>query len=954
MPRRKLATRETAFKSRASRTKTSGSAGNEVPDIYREMLVEVTQPGGHSLESSDPPPKKRKVNTPDASRAADLKTEADADEFFTQGRDFQTRPSEEIIYDDIAEPSDSEDVFEDVNLEPEDDASTSEGSTEQQRLRIDLSASSGKFPQKTVDRRKPISKSEQALRLSAHKWHILCLLLHLAHRNKWCDSDEVQAILKPTIPRKTLSLLHVDESHPQFQRVQSFHKAIEDICTLWKVSWQINVGGLRRAFWKEEVDLEAESEQAEEPVDFDDFRQAAMSRSGSRDLGAQLFCALLRSVAVETRLVCSLQTLPFSANAKGRTPQKLRRSYIHAPPQSFDGKSEGHQSALHSNPRWRMSDHSAAIPSRPIEGQTKKKKVKDSQHPIFWVEVFSPATTSWIPVDSLVRQTINKPKTGFEPPASDQLNAMCYVIAFEEDGSAKDVTRRYVRYPNSKTRKLRVESTKGGQKWWNHVMRHFVKFLPQDRDAIEEAELAKREAAEPMPKNIQDFKGHPIYVLERHLRRNEVIHPKRDVGKISTGPSKSAAEQLENVYRQRDVHVVRTADQWYRRGRDVIEGEVGLKRVQSKILRIQEGSGEEDDGANEGTALYAEFQTNVYVPPPAIRGRVPKNAYGNIDVYVATMIPPGTVHIQHPDATTSAKALGISFADAVTGFSFKGRQGTAIINGIVVAREFKDALVEVIERLEYDRIRQEEARRTLLVLQMWKRFVISLRVRKKVEEEYKSDGDEFDTEASASDESVSVDQGGGFFMEHDSDLSQLAAEDNLTPTLRDINSVSLPPPAVLTHHDIIITESPHDTNHPVSARTSMEETGSQPDCCVDLPRGEEAGSPREPGGFLIDHESQVDVTPQEATTPIVSVVKSKDGTGAGLVVKEETDQLSGDDLQTQVKITSQYHQPTDHDSPQPHDDSILADEAVDETSSLLSHDPDDEDAEGDMDWLMDD
>lgn len=39
--------------------------------------------------------------------------------------------------------------------------------------------------------------------------------------------------------------------------------------------------------------------------------------SGSRDFGAQVFCAMLRSVGVEARLVCSLQVLPFTGVARG-------------------------------------------------------------------------------------------------------------------------------------------------------------------------------------------------------------------------------------------------------------------------------------------------------------------------------------------------------------------------------------------------------------------------------------------------------------------------------------------------------------------------------------------------------------------------------------------------------------------------------------------------------------
>lgn len=60
----------------------------------------------------------------------------------------------------------------------------------------------------------------------------------------------------------------------------------------------------------------------------DDFRKQARTLQGSRDFGAQLFCALLRSVSVETRLVCSLQPLPFSGAAKGTTPVKQGPQFI--------------------------------------------------------------------------------------------------------------------------------------------------------------------------------------------------------------------------------------------------------------------------------------------------------------------------------------------------------------------------------------------------------------------------------------------------------------------------------------------------------------------------------------------------------------------------------------------------------------------------------------------------
>jgi xeroderma pigmentosum group C-complementing protein len=59
-----------------------------------------------------------------------------------------------------------------------------------------------------------------------------------------------------------------------------------------------------------------------------DFRTQAKTLQGSRDFGAQLFCALLRGVAIETRLVCSLQPLPFSGTVKDMTPSKPKPQYI--------------------------------------------------------------------------------------------------------------------------------------------------------------------------------------------------------------------------------------------------------------------------------------------------------------------------------------------------------------------------------------------------------------------------------------------------------------------------------------------------------------------------------------------------------------------------------------------------------------------------------------------------
>ena len=71
-----------------------------------------------------------------------------------------------------------------------------------------------------------------------------------------------------------------------------------------------------------------------------DFREAASKLEGSRDVGAQLFCAMLRAAGIEARLVCSLQLLPFTAAAKGYAPINPGPSFTVTGPETRIGISE--------------------------------------------------------------------------------------------------------------------------------------------------------------------------------------------------------------------------------------------------------------------------------------------------------------------------------------------------------------------------------------------------------------------------------------------------------------------------------------------------------------------------------------------------------------------------------------------------------------------------------------
>ena len=107
-----------------------------------------------------------------------------------------------------------------------------------------------------------------------------------------------------------------------------------------------------------------------------------------------------------------------------------------------------------------------------ISSEPKPKKIHHAAYPVYWVEAFNSAVQKWVTVDPLSTSTVDKPDK-LEPPLSYQQSILSYVVAFEEDSVAKDITRKYAKAYNAKTRRSRVESTEGGTKWWKKALKVF-------------------------------------------------------------------------------------------------------------------------------------------------------------------------------------------------------------------------------------------------------------------------------------------------------------------------------------------------------------------------------------------------------------------------------------------------------------------------------------------------
>ncbi|KAJ3577360.1 hypothetical protein NPX13_g3209 [Xylaria arbuscula] len=730
-----------ARSTRATRSTRASARQSDVPDVYRDMLAEVDV---RPTSTTEEPPTKRKrpgqrldqatqqqsENLPARPSRGNLVDENEPKPVDESEDDIEFEDvvlpvaTIQTVYRDSDDDDDDEDeqIFEDVDFSAP--HAGIDAASESQDLELDLSARTKSNPTKIINRRKPISKEEKGRRIEIHKTHLLCLLAHAARRNKWCNDSEVQENLRPLLTKKMVTLLNPPSHLNQFGRANSLKDGLNLVNTMFKTKYQVTERGMRRALWAEtEEDLQNFSLPAdsEAPLEISDFREASKSLSGSRDVGAQLYCALLRTTGVEARLKLTLEEKygrlfkpsdPLESSTGSSVPSPRRRL--------------GHPNAA----AFRMPDVSPG-PSR--QAPVTSQKIRESPYPVYWVEVLDEGHQKWQPTDPLVTASYWKPQK-LEPPANDRENCMTYVVGLEEDGTATDVTRRYVKAYNAKTRRIRIEGVvSNGERWWRKALRAYSRGYRSDLDQIEANELAALEAREPMPRNIADFKDHPIYALERHLRRHEVLVPNATPSGTVGAGSKAP---LEKVYRRRDVRIARSREKWYRLGREVRPDEIPVKFLIKPSQMHEDLFSDEvpelaEDETN-GTPIYTIEQTDIYKAPPVINGKVPKNRYGNLDLYVPSMVPEGGIYIADDLGAQAAFTLGIDYAPALTGFQFSGRKGTAVLRGVVVAAENEEAMKAVIEGIKDEELEVERERRRRAVLRAWRLFLMNLRIRQRI------------------------------------------------------------------------------------------------------------------------------------------------------------------------------------------------------------------------------
>ncbi|XP_074027416.1 DNA repair protein complementing XP-C cells homolog isoform X2 [Leptinotarsa decemlineata] len=346
-------------------------------------------------------------------------------------------------------------------------------------------------------------------------------------------------------------------------------------------------------------------------------------------------------------------------------------------------------------------------------GKNKKKGVN------VWVEVFLEAEEKWITAD-VVKGQVHCVRELY----SRATHPISYIVAWNNNNTLKDVTLRYCKSFSTVTRKLRVDA-----KWWDNTLKPYIgKETARDRE--EDEDLNRQQLDQPMPKAISEYKNHPLYALRRHLLKFEDIYPPdiQPLGYVRGEP----------VYPRNCVFVCKSRDIWLKDAKVVKPGEKPYKIVKARPKYDRLSNKMITDQLLE---IFGPWQTMDYDPPTAENGIIPRNAFGNVELFKPCMLPKGTVHLKLPGLNKVCKKLNIDCASAIVGFDFHGGWSHPTYDGFIVCKEFEDKVVAAWE-LEQEEMEKREAEKIdKRVYGNWRKLIKGLLIRERLKVKYDFGGE---------------------------------------------------------------------------------------------------------------------------------------------------------------------------------------------------------------------
>lgn len=243
---------------RPSSSRRGQKTDTTVPQIYQDMLIEISSSSSGVEENRKRPARpakrrrvgERKVTWVDSGDGGD-----DGDEDTNDGGGGEEGSERRVQTTYVSDGSDESDMeWEEVDIQqnvPE-QAQPRTLADNDEPLQLTLGNSSEKGKSSAPPRRKPVTAAEKRWRLSIHKVHLLCLLSHVQLRNLWCNDEDVQKCLPKAFGKNTVMCLNPREDKPQFNRSTTFVDGLNQASEAFRRSFKVTAPGMRRPYWADD------------------------------------------------------------------------------------------------------------------------------------------------------------------------------------------------------------------------------------------------------------------------------------------------------------------------------------------------------------------------------------------------------------------------------------------------------------------------------------------------------------------------------------------------------------------------------------------------------------------------------------------------------------------------------------------------------------------------------
>lgn len=568
---------------------------------------------------------------------------------------------------------------------------------------------------------------EKKRKVAIHNLGLLSYTLHATSRNRLLTSKPAQRALKKLLPDSFMSKVkkakkaiknRLHDSDVQLVYV------IKYLIKWFRLNYKIVCNGLRVLGYlppnndpKSFYPLNAES------VDQSSFISKIKRFSHNRDFGAQLFTGLIRCIGFEARLIFSVPVI--SPKSKILQPK---------------------------------------LDPRRLE----LKNDYDLLYPYFWTEIINPIDESELFVVETCafhdeekrftrvpryKHSLNSFVHGFYP-VQDQFNSMSmmYVIALDQSGHIFDVSSRYMKSISYRWFDRIDLRTDLGRSFllYCSILRILNKGRSIDSpNILKELECLKYLGLNnyEIPKTRAAIKRNPNFTTRDSLRYDELLDENaQPVASVRIDGKK------EPIFFRNEVIVGKSEQQWKFLGRSIIESEkknyikltkallprtIARKRMYN--LNIQNGIPELN-----AVKLYSFNQTCSFIKDKVVYNNdvavLPKNKFGNIEIFKEWMVPDGCAWLQMSHIETilsSKKNSDINYVPVVTGFSFR-KKGYAIPKkqGVLVPVEQVKQAKKFWLQVKLEQHQELNRQRSVRGLLTWYALLKRLRLKSRLDKTY--------------------------------------------------------------------------------------------------------------------------------------------------------------------------------------------------------------------------